>query len=48
MAENETKHEPGTMDISVQEETFTGFVKFSTVVAVICIVVVIFLALVGA
>jgi len=41
-------HKPGSMDITTQEKTFAGFIKFSMVVAVICIVVVIFMALVGA
>lgn len=38
-------HTAGTMDISVQEKTFAGFVKFATWGAGISIGVLIFLAL---
>ncbi|MBQ2261241.1 MAG: aa3-type cytochrome c oxidase subunit IV [Loktanella sp.] len=41
-------HEPGKMDITEQEKTFNGFVSMSTKGAVIVIVLLIFLALVGA
>lgn len=45
MAEDE--HIPGSTDISVQEQTFHGFVKFSTRAAIIAIVVLVFIALVN-
>ncbi len=38
-------HVPGTMDISVQEKTFAGFLRMSTWVAGISIAVLVFLAL---
>lgn len=40
-------HKHGEMDISVQEKTFDGFMKFVTRGAIICIVILIFLALVN-
>lgn len=42
------EHKHGSMDISDQEKTFVGFVKFATWVAAISILVVIFMALVNA
>lgn len=39
------EHKHGEMDISVQEKTFEGFIKWSTWVAVISILVLIFLAI---
>ena len=41
------KHEHGSMDITVQEKTFEGFVKFSARVAIGSIVLLIFIALVN-
>lgn len=38
---------PGSMDITTQEKTFDGFVKFVTRGAIICIVVLVVLALVN-
>lgn len=38
---------PGSMDITTQEKTFDGFVKFVTRGAIICIVALIVLALVN-
>lgn len=35
------QHEHGSMDISVQEKTFSGFIKVSTRVAIVSIVVLI-------
>jgi len=43
MAEQEHKH--GEMDITEQEKTFDGFMKWSVNVGIFCIVVVIFLAI---
>ncbi len=43
MAEEEHKH--GEMDVSEQEATFEGFVRWSVRVGVASIIVVIFLAL---
>ena len=52
MAENEhkseAKHEHGTMDISHQERTFSGFITLATYTAIGVILVLIFLALVNA
>jgi len=42
------EHEPGTMNITTQERTFAGFVRFMTWAAIVSIVVLIFLALAGA
>ncbi|MFY0692898.1 MAG: aa3-type cytochrome c oxidase subunit IV [Paracoccaceae bacterium] len=42
------EHEHGKMDISAQEETFEGFVKFTTYTVVGIIVFLIFLAMVNA
>lgn len=44
MAEN-SDHKHGEMDISAQEKTFDGFMRFSTNVAIICILIVIGLAI---
>ncbi|MFN3664079.1 aa3-type cytochrome c oxidase subunit IV [Yoonia sp.] len=41
-------HEPGKMDITEQEKTFNGFVSLSIKAVVIIVVLLIFLALVGA
>ncbi len=41
--QDDYKH--GEMDISAQEKTFGGFIKFSTNVAIVCIVIVIGLAI---
>ncbi|MDG1532315.1 MAG: aa3-type cytochrome c oxidase subunit IV [Paracoccaceae bacterium] len=42
-----SKHEHGKMDISVQEKTFAGYVKFTSWSIVAIIAVLIFLAIVG-
>lgn len=39
---------PGSMDITTQEKTFAGFIRFSTWVAAIAILVLVFMALVNA
>ena len=44
----EQHHEPGTMDITVQEKTFDGFMKTITRGAIIVVVLLILLALVNA
>ena len=42
---NMEKHKPGEMDISVQTDTFQGFVKGIIYVSLFCIIVLLFLAL---
>lgn len=39
------EHKHGEMDISVQEKTFAGFITWSKNVAIVCILVLIFLAI---
>ena len=41
------EHEHGSMNIEVQEKTFAGFVKASTIVAAVSIAIIIFMALVN-
>ncbi|MGB0497191.1 MAG: aa3-type cytochrome c oxidase subunit IV [Rubricella sp.] len=38
-------HEHGSMDISTQEKTFDGFIRWCIRVVVICIAVLLFLAI---
>ncbi len=40
-------HKPGSMDITVQEKTFEGFIKFVARAAIACILVLIFIGLVN-
>ncbi|MEN8831135.1 MAG: aa3-type cytochrome c oxidase subunit IV [Pacificibacter sp.] len=40
-----SEHKHGEMDISVQEQSFEGFIKWSTRVAVFSILVAVFLAI---
>lgn len=42
------EHKPGSMDITVQEKTFAGFIRMVTWGTVISICVLIFLALANA
>lgn len=42
------EHKPGSMDITVQEKTFAGFIRMVTWGAVISICILIFMALVNA
>lgn len=42
------EHKHGSMDISVQEKTFAGFVKFAINTVIVIIVAVILLALINA
>ena len=42
------EHKIGDMDITVQEKTFEGFVKFVTRTVIFILVLLVFLALVGA
>ena len=42
------EHEHGKMDISAQEETFEGFVKFTTYSVIGILVFLVFLAIVNA
>ena len=44
---SEEHHELGTMDITVQEKTFDGFISLVTKAAIFCILFLIFLALVN-
>lgn len=46
MADQE--HEHGSMDITDQEKTFDGFVKFTTYAVIGILIFLVFLALVGA
>ncbi|MEM7239961.1 MAG: aa3-type cytochrome c oxidase subunit IV [Pseudomonadota bacterium] len=39
--------EPGSMDTTEQEKTFGGFIKISIWVCIICVLVLVFLAIVG-
>ena len=41
-------HEPGTMNIEVQEKTFDGFMKFATRAAIVIVIALILLALINA
>lgn len=41
------EHKHGSMDISDQEKTFEGFIKYSTWVAAVSIGILIFLAIVN-
>jgi hypothetical protein len=43
MADNDYKQ--GEMDITDQEKTFGGFMRYSTNVAIVCIVIVVLLAI---
>lgn len=40
-------YKPGEMDISVQEKTFAGFMSMVTKGAIVCILVLVFIALVN-
>ena len=40
-------HEPGTMDITRQQQTFVTFMRFVTRMAILIVVVLIFMALVN-
>lgn len=42
------KHEHGSMDTSVQEKTFDGFIRVSIIVGCVSIGILIFMALVNA
>ena len=42
------EHEPGSMDIRVQEKTFDGFVRMATWGAIISVGILIFMALANA
>ena len=44
----EDHHEPGTMDITTQEKTFEGFVRWVVNGVIVIIVTLILLAIVGA
>jgi len=43
MADKEHKH--GEMDISEQEKTFSGFMRWAVNIAIVCIVIILFLAI---
>ncbi|MBF9059709.1 aa3-type cytochrome c oxidase subunit IV [Rhodobacterales bacterium HKCCSP123] len=42
MAENHHKH--GEMDISAQEKTFAGFMRWTVNIGIVCILIILFLA----
>lgn len=42
------EHKHGTMDITAQEQTFAGFVKFTIRMVIGILIFLVFLALVGA
>lgn len=39
------EHKPGSMDITEQEKTFSGFMRYSMNIAIVCIAIIIFLAI---
>jgi small-conductance mechanosensitive channel len=43
MADNDYKH--GEMDISAQEKTFSGFMRYTVNIGIVCIAIIIFLAI---
>jgi Ni,Fe-hydrogenase I cytochrome b subunit len=48
MADHESEHKHGSMDIRAQEKTFAGFIRLSIWVVCIAIAILIFMALVNA
>ena len=42
-----SEHKHGSMDTKDQEKTFSGFVKYSTNIIIICIVLLVLLALIN-
>jgi len=42
------EHKHGEMDISVQEKTFEGFISMTTKATIVILLILVFLALVGA
>lgn len=42
-----SEHKHGSMDIGVQEKTFEGFMSYVTKTAIVCILVLVFMALVN-
>ena len=42
-----TKHKHGSMDTEVQEKTFAGFINWTTKTVIVCILALIFIALVN-
>ncbi|SOH93316.1 aa3 type cytochrome c oxidase subunit IV [Monaibacterium marinum] len=45
MADHHDAHEHGTMDTTVQEQTYEGFIKFGVRLSIACIAVLVFLAI---
>ena len=43
MAEHSHKH--GEMDISAQEKTFAGFMRWTVNIAIVCLLILVFLAI---
>ncbi|MEM1272225.1 MAG: aa3-type cytochrome c oxidase subunit IV [Pseudomonadota bacterium] len=41
----ENSYKPGQMDVTEQEKTFEGFIKWSIRVGIICIAIILFLAI---
>jgi Bacterial aa3 type cytochrome c oxidase subunit IV len=48
MADHESEHKHGSMNIRAQEKTFAGFIRLSIWVVCIAIAILIFMALVNA
>jgi len=42
-----SEHKHGSMDTKDQEKTFAGFVKYSTNIIIVCIVLVVLLAIIN-
>ena len=42
-----TEHKHGSMDTEVQEKTFAGFINWTTKTVIVCILALIFIALVN-
>jgi len=43
MAQN--AHKPGEMDITEQEKTFAGFMRWTVNIGIVCIAIILFLAI---
>ena len=40
-----TEHKHGSMDTEVQEKTFAGFINWTTITVIVCILALVFIAL---
>jgi hypothetical protein len=43
----DTEHKHGSMDTDVQEKTFAGFINMTTKTVIVCILALVFIALVN-